>query len=1139
MAPRDVTSWLRRAVIHGAAASAAMLVGVAEGKDAAIGGAELEGFGRISLEFGAPAKVVLRNTGGVLVIGLGAPVTSSAERLAAEMPSYVAVARRDPDGRAIRLGLARPVRAHVLEAGEKVFVDLLPEDWMGLPPGLPQEVVDRLSRRALAAEARLREGKSAPEAPTPRGVVRAARMRDRLRLTFQVPPGIPASFSEEGRSALVGFSRPVDLDLREVRGRLEPALTAVAVENGPTGPRVRLTPAEGYAATPIREEEGLAVLVAPAGRTAPSVDEGPAGASTPAAARPTPPEVKIQAAAPPQPGPELETKQGAVPVPPGAATPRAESPRAPSALAPPPPGPVRPILSAEGASLRLAFRFARPTAAAAFERAGVLTLAFETAERIELPAGIVGAAGGLVHAAAARREGGFAIVRLGLARPEVAQLVPDEGGWVLDLGEAGLPVARALAPTRIPDESGRASLVLPLPGASGVHWLEAGPDGGGERIGVVTAHGPAAAVAKPHTFQELSLFATAHGAAILARADDLSVRTQPGRLVIARAGGLSLSLEDGKDGPASFGLALDRDRWREDRGGHAQARMRDALRAAAEAAGAQRGPLRLGLARLYLANGLAAEATGALAAAAADDPTLLRQPRAALLQGIAALRSGRDEDARRVLTADTLGGEPEAGLWVAVLDARAGRWPQALAGFKRASAILERYPDDIRAELALVAAGAGIEADDPDFARAALSGAVDLQATDAARARHALLAARLEERAGRTEAALRAFRELAGDRDPAIAAESTLRFVEAALAHASMPRDEAIARLEMLAVAWRGDAVEALTIARLGRLYAEAGRWREAFGMTRLANRMFPDHPATRQLHGDTARLFEELFLGGRGQPLPRVEALALYFDFKEFTPIGRVGDEIVRHLADRLVELDLLDEAGDLLQHQVDNRLGGAARATVAARLATIRLMAGKPQAALAGLRATWLAELPEDLKRARLLLEARALSDTRRTDLALDLLAGEGGPEVDRLRADILWSARRWREAGEAQEIILGSRWREPGPLSDKERGDVMRAGVAYALAGESLSLDRLRLRFGAKMAAGEDARTFAFLTMPGAERGKAAAALAPGMTSAASLGDFLAAYRRRYPQAAAAARPERASPESDTGAPPQRGG
>ncbi len=127
-----------------------------------------------------------------------------------------------------------------------------------------------------------------------------------------------------------------------------------------------------------------------------------------------------------------------------------------------------------------------------------------------------------------------------------------------------------------------------------------------------------------------------------------------------------------------------------------------------------------------------------------------------------------------------------------------------------------------------------------------------------------------------------------------------------------------------------------------------AGRWREAFLTARRANQVFPDHEITRALHEETARLFEELFLSGKGDTLSRVDSLALYFDFKEFTPIGRRGDEIVRRLADRLVELDLLEQAGALLQHQVDNRLFGAARATVAARLSTIRLMDGKPAQAL-----------------------------------------------------------------------------------------------------------------------------------------------------------------------------------------------
>ena len=67
------------------------------------------------------------------------------------------------------------------------------------------------------------------------------------------------------------------------------------------------------------------------------------------------------------------------------------------------------------------------------------------------------------------------------------------------------------------------------------------------------------------------------------------------------------------------------------------------------------------------------------------------------------------------------------------------------------------------------------------------------------------------------------------------------------------------------------------------------------------------------------------------GDAMPAVEALGLFYDYRELTPIGRRGDEMIRRLTDRLVAVDLLDQAAELLQHQVDHRLQGAARAQVA----------------------------------------------------------------------------------------------------------------------------------------------------------------------------------------------------------------
>src|SRR5262249_24811328 len=150
-----------------------------------------------------------------------------------------------------------------------------------------------------------------------------------------------------------------------------------------------------------------------------------------------------------------------------------------------------------------------------------------------------------------------------------------------------------------------------------------------------------------------------------------------------------------------------------------------------------------------------------------------------------------------------------------------------------------------------------------------------------------------------------------------------------------------------------------------------------------------------------------------------------LFYDFRELTPIGRRGDEMIRKLSDRLVSVDLLDQAAELLQHQGDHRLQGAGRAQVATRLAVVYLMNPKPDRALATLQATRVSDLSNDLREQRLLLEARAISNLGRHDLALELVAAINSREAARMRSDVLWAARRWREAAEQIELFHADRW------------------------------------------------------------------------------------------------------------------
>ena len=175
----------------------------------------------------------------------------------------------------------------------------------------------------------------------------------------------------------------------------------------------------------------------------------------------------------------------------------------------------------------------------------------------------------------------------------------------------------------------------------------------------------------------------------------------------------------------------------------------------------------------------------------------------------------------------------------------------------------------------------------------------------------------------------------------------------------------------------------------LSQMYSENGRYRDALTAARTATKLQPNADASRQAQDLASDLFTQIFLGPKGDELPPVEALGMFYEFRELTPIGRRGDELIRRLADRLASIDLLDQAAELLQYQVDHRLEGAARAQVAARLAMIYLANRKPDMAITALRASRISDLSGELRQQRLLLEARAQSDVGRHDLALDIVS------------------------------------------------------------------------------------------------------------------------------------------------------
>ncbi len=771
-------------------------------------------------------------------------------------------------------------------------------------------------------------------------------------------------------------------------------------------------------------------------------------------------------------------------------------------------------MSRQADNVRLTFPFPASTPAAIFRRAGTLWMVFDTRGTVALPDVATESGGMIRHALGTALPYGY-VVRLMLDRPRLVGATAENGTWTVTIGDkianpsAPLSVDRSLA------NAARPSIAIPLEQVREMHRI-ADPDMG-DNLLVVTAPGPARGFIKPQEFVEFRALASTHGVAIQPLADDVQVELAPDNIIVARPGGLTLSGPGAaaRSASANRSAIFDPQLWGFDRQANITERQYKLIAAAADMSETKRSAPRLELARFFLSRDMYPEAKGVLDVALSEDRPSSDDPTGLVLRAITMLMLNRPEDALKELNHPVLGDQLDAPLWRAFAQARLGRWEEARRGFKGAEAAIASLPLELQRIALTEAVRASIEVRDYEMAQHLFSEFQTVGTTSGTQPALSILQGRLAQGLGKTSEALRNFRQAADSDDRPSAAQGQLRNLTLRYDLGELKRAELISELEGLTAVWRGDETEIEALHKLARLYTEEHRYRDAFYVMRSALKAHPDAQISRRIYDEAAVTFDSLFLAGKGDAMSAVEALGLFYDFRELTPIGRRGDEMIRRLADRLVSVDLLPQAAELLQHQVDNRLQGAARAHVGTRLAVVYLMDNKPDRAQAVLRATRAAELNTDLRNLRLLLEARALSDIGRHDVALEVVDGIEGREAVRLRADILWAARKYGQSAEQIELIHGERWRDFAPLSDAERADVLRAAIGYSLTDDALSIGRLKERYEAKMTDGPDKRAFEIATAPDSAKGEEFRDLARTVTAFSSLEAFLRDMRERYPE------------------------
>ena len=764
---------------------------------------------------------------------------------------------------------------------------------------------------------------------------------------------------------------------------------------------------------------------------------------------------------------------------------------------PVPAGGVVPIsVDATAAVTRMRFDWAAPVGAAVFRRGEAVWVVFDAAAKLNtarLPA-----TGERYRKLQALNGQGYVALRMVVARNIPVTVAGEGSSWTLTLGGSAASSrdvgGGTVTVSRDPEHAG---LTAAMAGAGRPVWVD--DPAVGDRLAVVPARAPAKGLAARRDFVDLSMLPTLQGLAMEAYAPGLSMAVEGDLVRIGKGSGLALSpawaggepvvaeAEMGAPTRASM-PALIGDDWAKTQGDHGFMDRYDQLVEAA-AAETQKGSdapteARMALARFLIGSELSYEAIGVLNAAARSRETLMGDAEFRGLRGIARAMAGRLKESDSDLSVAILADDPSSSAWRGYIASRQGQWADARAKFAQAAQAMELFPPLWRARFERADAEAAIALGDFASAAGSLNRADIAGLPTAEQLANQLVQARLLEAKGETDKALAVYELIAKAPLDQYAAPALLRSTQIKLDQGKINAGQAVQIFDGLRYRWRGDATELETIRLLGQLYISQGRYREGLEALRSAGTRLPDLPQAVELQNDLVATFKSLFLDGLADGLEPIQSLGLYKDFKDLTPIGADGDMMVRKMARRLVDVDLLDQAADLMKWQVDNRLDGVPKAQVATDLALIYLMNRRPEQALQAINASRTTVLPTALNTERRMITARALMAVGRLDAALEILESDSGPAATEVRAEVAWKARSWPLAGDMFEKQLGERWKNPVALRPEEEGQLLRAGVAYSLSGDEAALERMRSRYEPMFDAARnpDALRVAFAAMDG---------------------------------------------------------
>lgn len=475
----------------------------------------------------------------------------------------------------------------------------------------------------------------------------------------------------------------------------------------------------------------------------------------------------------------------------------------------------------------------------------------------------------------------------------------------------------------------------------------------------------------------------------------------------------------------------------------------------------QKDAARLMLAKYYLSQGLGTEALSVLNKMVADKSPEIHTEKMQGLFGVANFLAKRYEQAVENFSYGKLPEMNEAIFWRTL--ASAAREPKAGDNVTLLSyiSLIKDYPAELKNKIAVVGAEAALKAGDDMSAQNFIDVLRTTESKHDYEPEISYLTARKLMLQGYPRNAIREFRRAAGMNSLKYSSLARKHIINLETELSAIKLDKALGELERLRFAWGEKEFRKSLLSDLSTLYVRNNDYYNAMrSMQNLYNLSNKDEQPL--IIEQMVSLFEDIYLNNRADNLPPLKSLALYHDFEWLAPKSSHYTEIVQKLSDRLVAVDLLDRAEDLLLQQLKYaRITPKQKGTIGTRLALIYLFKEQSHEALEILNETETSAISPATALYRKIIKARALSNLKRQDEALELLKDDYSRNAILLKSEIFWNAGLWGAAADSIKYLIEKPI--PGkPLSQEQISLILDWATALKKSGRETVIVRLRNKF-----------------------------------------------------------------------------